>query len=122
MKINKNSWHYKYARLIRQGPMPETLCGYVTGTFGLTLLVLFLVFLFFTLTIAPIMVFGFDYEPLRALGEGGLIMDFMMLFWGVIFLVIYLYNKCTENNNIFFEYLRAKKDKVCPLIEYEDKE
>ena len=95
MKINKKAWHYRW--LNRLGVYPSTLCTYFWTVV-------------FTVALTPIVV------PVLAV---------ILIVIGIpVLSVIYLRDKWQEKHrgqepSIFWQYLAAKKRKVCPLIEYD---
>lgn len=122
MKINKNSWHYKVVTLNDKASAPRNLCEYFWTFVFLFIVMLSGGFFVYLTIISPIAYFGFGAD-LGAPGHGliGLSLDIMMLLW---VLGCFVHNFFEDSQNSFLkvirEYLKALKDKVCPLIKYED--
>jgi hypothetical protein len=85
--------------------MPKNLCGYVWALIGRGFLGLFLLFLLACSAFVVVVTKGIVLLPV--LGILGLAV-------GVTFFVA----KCAKSNNFFFVWLRAKKQRMCPVIEY----
>lgn len=102
MIIKKNSWHYWWLShtLLRDDPMPKTLCTYFW------LLVL-------SIVCAPLMALLFLGLCIVAL----ISFPFMGTKWCIVKL-----SGGKQEANILFEWLKTKKRKVCPLIDYIDKD
>lgn len=106
MQIKTSSWHYKILRLYRQSnPMPADLCSYVWA-FILeipckTICLIFLSPVFLGLVVLLGIIFGVGWVGTklieRCVGEFG-----------------------TYKEPLLVTYLKAKKEKICPTIEYED--
>ena len=95
MIVNRSSWHYRYLRMWGTNP-PRTLCSYFwVLVIHCTVLPLMLALL------SPAVLSVFVYDELRKLlSRRG--------------------PACLEKKpNLFVEWVKAKKRKVCPLIEYE---
>jgi hypothetical protein len=118
MKISRRSWHYRLLLRNNLDP-PDNLCGY----FWLLLVVIFLrafvaaVYLFF-LSILALLLWGFidKFGVWRVAGFG------LGVPACLVFLVI---GACRVpsvakrfSNTIPGQWLRAKKDRVCPTIEW----
>ncbi len=118
MKIKRNSWHYKISNWGSWGGRNDNLCLYF---WRLVLKVLFVV-------VCICAISGFIYL---------LCIDFYFRFaWVVVLYFLFSVGvsvlavwftrtqlgKSPEipGSNILIEYLKAKKAKICPLIEYTD--
>lgn len=104
MKISKRSWHYRFLAWVyseyvkRNGKLPmQSLCEYIRE------LILFPLFcIIFSL---PILIFWICY--------------------GIYLGCSWLYSKLPEfrrktsgESNIVITWMKAKKEKICPIIEY----
>lgn len=143
-KINRNSWHYNLQyKFFNSGP-GETLCSYFWKTIFATISI---GFLFFTLTplillIASIAVFTIAI-PFFVQEFDSNIISIMVIgtfIWIITITETFkelnrkykwtsnLFNKQKtkkkkhQQSSMIVEYLKAKKDKVCPLIEFVDKQ
>lgn len=149
MKINKNSWHYKLSRdeyrifglkvleKISERCIESNLCGYIQHILSRVWLTLF-ISLFFVLfgyiigsSLISVIIFPFvnvgSYIQ-TLFGATGFVGCLML---GFVLLCILIYYLCVktrsilqvnehEESNIFFEYIKAKKNKYCPTIEFVD--
>ena len=119
MIIKRNSWHYKISNLLPSFEVyNDNLCLYfwrVIGTCALLLCcVLFLCFLFYIYFTNPIWIactIAILFVMLSVILPG----------WAIYF----VRKKCGRppvmpGENIIFEYIKAKKRKICPLIKYID--
>lgn len=138
MKVNKNSWHYKVLseKFCFMGGWDEwnissSLCVYFwqvvfrlfTGV-GLGLLVLS-PFFSWTLIILDL---TFSSILGALLTVMGLLVTFAAPFLGTLFVVVcvgeFIKNKLPRREykekepNLIVEYIKAKKNKVCPIIEF----
>jgi len=127
MKINTNSWHYKIvSRFTPSEEIPKTLCSYFWILFfGIIVLIAglgaALIILFASLS--PILVPLINHFYPGTINDGPeKVITGLYAIVLVALLVRYIYNKTSfTTNNVLFQYLKAKKDKVCPLIEYVEK-
>lgn len=111
MKINTNSWHYKLLRKTGCNKMPKDLCGYfwalvgraVVGLVGLALLCALCMLIFITIA------------------TKGLILLFAVGIASLIAGIVFFITELEDSDNLFFSWLRARKQKICPIIEYVDK-
>jgi hypothetical protein len=106
-----DSWHYKLLhKICGQKDMPKTLCGYFwiyVFTVVMCVAVLFSVGLLIHL---------FVIDPLAILivfGSTGLAL-------GLVFFISCIFDD--KKHGVFISWLKAKKDKICPIIEYYRKE
>jgi len=131
MKISPKSWHYNLVQLFFTGNMPRTLCSYFWT---------FLLCLFFGLLLATFalgLVAGAIYvlvAPWILIGEAKnreeYILIGIMFFMGYGFPVIgFIINyiesrpknyRPSKGPSLLSQWLKAKKEKVCPIIEYKD--
>ncbi len=118
MKINKNAWHYKLQRFWRFSPV-NNLCSYFWSTVLGVLLFPIVPFLFVTslfFILLPFIWFFFsDIEWLGVAITVGFFEIMALLFsW-----VDYRREKNIHDKlSVTREYIKAKKQKICPLIEY----
>lgn len=141
MKISKNSWHYRFIDWIDIVNIDsrKDLCSYMRGFFITTGIITF--FLGAPLVLLYSYFAGLiGYVPEATIKS---ILIFFVMLWGfigsavdgLIVLVIVSHIMCewfvnifperiesekVKRPNIFIEYLKAKKKKICPLIEFED--
>lgn len=113
MVIRKDSWHYKlyeWSFSIRQCPPAQTnLCAYFWRVLGGSL---FLAMMFgvcgFILGGVGVMLYKFPAETLGVLGIVALIIGLLSLI-----------SVCRESEpGLIRSYIRAKKDKVCPIVTF----
>jgi len=120
MKIKRSSWHYKINML---GPdtyerYPDNLCFYFWRC------VFRLLFWAFVVLIIGFIAYAYFTDPF--LTPITIIIFFFILSGVLPVLAIYFLRKKIggppkmPGENILFEYLQAKKNKICPLIEYVD--
>jgi len=131
MNVNRDSWHYKLAHMISDyGRVPNNLCAYfwrvILGGFVFSLL----------LCVAGVVIvcvasigMQYLYPNLFPLAVGGGIAAIFALVVILTGLITARKEKesyeCNEDGerirpepNIVWEYLKAKKQKVCPLLEF----
>lgn len=118
MEINTSSWHYKFLYFIRGDSyaMPINLCNYfwtlvLNFTFSLGLVsVLYILPIYFTIAHQSIINFFFMVSV-------------------IIHLIVLIMILCVKtsvwlnsgsSHNIVMEYIKAKKQKICPIIKYKD--
>lgn len=132
MIIKKTSWHYKLIKWCGHTPS-DSLCPYVRQILMALALSLFLI------VIASCVFVVFVWNPLHVLAAlmgivsitpnalmVGLIAWAVYAVAGIVFGGKYLRKKYRERNpvvekepNIVMAYLKAKKDKFCPSIDFE---
>ena len=129
MKIKRTSWHYKistfWADSGREEKWDDNLCRYFWGVVGV-LFVSFLYLCFFGILIRAVGFIIHDYFTSPFFISITIMIAFIlssMIF--PILAIYYLREKIGKpleipKANLLFEYLKAKKEKVCPLIEYHD--
>lgn len=143
MIIKRDSWHFRLLWWLNDGEkkkMPKTLCGYfwmvfLAVWFNLVMGSVVFAFAAGAITITAVVLFG----PIFGFGPEGL---FLVSVWVWMVLAIIaidyvrkrkrtarpdslLYRKVLQapklpTENILFRYLLAKKQKVCPVLEYEE--
>lgn len=126
--INRNAWHYKvwkkcggsewrYGRYDRN----ISLCGYVQRIFwtGLLFLIMIACIAFLVGMVLYQFIFAVIHHPMFV-GSivGGVLVVVAVLYW----LTSHDWSSSPEEKElgIFGQWLKAKKDKVCPLITFED--
>lgn len=132
LNISKSSWHYKMcAKFFTESDIPDNLCGY----FWKVVLALFLVFviviailLFVIIPVGTLLSTPFTgilgneifWGRVQQVGLGVIFLE--TLFAGMV-LVILGFDKIKNagRKSLVGEYWEAKKDKVCPMIKFEDK-
>jgi len=119
MKVKKNRWHYKLATYYRDSD-PKSLCTYFWSmVWGITAIPVFWSIVACVavgvafIMILPIIQFFIETDSTLA-GIGGLI-DIIILI--VVWVEIRPYR--TPQDNPVFEYIKAKKQGICPLMEYD---
>lgn len=126
MKINKNSWHYKLNDKFYVGVSFRSICTYFWGTVFSS----FMVGVFFpvatllilsTLLLPIITIFVPSLINTALVGAivVGAIADVIILSH-VINYALKKYRKKERKPTLVGEYISAKKQKVCPLVEYVD--
>jgi len=133
MRVKINSWHYKLICFADFG-IPNNLCAYfwkvVFSALFLVAMAIFVLFLAATATIAVtsfiwVWFFGIEYE----IGIFAMIMYCFVGFFilhsksypqrGIWAVEIVGRRESTEPN-LLIEWIRAKKQKICPMIEFID--
>ena len=125
MKVKRSSWHYKLGLLGDTEPYNDNLCRYFWRLVGR--LAIFLVFLFLALYVpffVGYLVYLFCVGPFIS---NVIMASFVVLSIALSTMVIKVFRKklgkpigTFGENNIVVEYIKAKKRKVCPIIEYVD--
>jgi len=131
MDISTKSWHYKIVKMSDNTPL--SLCTYFwtfIRNLGILLLVLlvvgFFVFSFFN-TIIVFFLYGIEFIP-----DSSKVAFGMVCIIAFCFLCAFLFIRTKESEwyqkrkmeniqkppNILFSYLKAKKRKICPMINY----
>lgn len=117
IKVNRNSWHYKLANILFTiGRNDSNLCKYfwevvISSTISLIIIGLFVSFIYLMII------------ELESLLIVGLSMSFITLPLIAIILLratgINTRIETPKQLNLFAEYLKAKKEKICPIIKFE---
>ena len=115
MKLNPNSWHARWYTW-RGDNLPYNLCTYMWGLLFCTLWRLFIAT--FYLFVAVLMINVIIKNPHAA---AIFLLSVIALIGGVLFLSWLLES---DFNFIFLtkDFLRAKKEKYCPMIEWKDEQ
>ncbi len=119
MKISTKSWHYQLNQFF-DFELPTTLCGYFWQTiFNILMLILFigLIGLIIFFFLSPILQFLTTNSNVHSCSISSLVIDGLMIF----LTISGLFFKKISFGKVIIEYIKALKNKVCPLIEYEGK-
>lgn len=148
MKINKNDWHYKIQEKNNMYPKYRTnLCDYMRGLSIALLIELSkkilipiwlitspFILIYYMLSDTPtIGLNGFSDQTLVGALIIGIMIDTMIILdkiWPIISPYLPKWEKKEKKEkikkekgpNILLEYLKAKKQKICPIIEFEELE
>ncbi len=117
MKVKRNTWHYWFYKLAcgHWPPRRTNLCAY----FWKTVLGLGMTTLAITLAVAFMVLIGFGFYNHTAIAF--MILGGIVGIVGFIFLCVYLNDVYQDSEpGLVRLYVKAKKDKVCPLIEFEE--
>lgn len=139
MNINTNSWHYRLVYIFNYTNIPTNLCSYVREvcicillTIGIMSFIGILLAGIFSFVLAFLPWFDIDYDGfffILGLTEF-IIVTAVASFYGIVFLCRAAHNAwyrrkrrqmyCTDTNepNIFVEYAKAAKNKLCPMITF----
>ena len=120
MKVSRKSWHYKLSHFLDEGTNEwgDNLCKYFWRLVGKVIVAIVL-----TIAITVILITYFT-SPMVIPVTIVLISSIL-----AVLLPVFVISKLRKKygkpvgvipENIFFEYVKAKKLKVCPLIEYVD--
>ena len=117
MEVSRDSWHYRYLTFLHW-THPRTLCPYfwkvvwalvIAGAVPVLLL-----------SLAGTLLWYHIWAPFYILGAFVVV----VLFWlGIAWLAMYLedvrpWQKITKSDNLTVEFLRAKKNKLCPTLTF----
>lgn len=132
MKLNRNSWHARYIRDYVGGNLKNTLCGYfwqlvyaLLWTLGMLTIILFfaisLTYGNYLLIVAII-----NWEIPTHNGDGffitAVLLDVVLAIFIVTWCITYYsFHHDPKKPTILGKWLKAKKDKICPIIEWENK-
>lgn len=140
MKVSSDSWHYKilmteHQRKVRYG---TSLCVYfwmvvfsifawsVVGTFAAIFAAIGLFAIYATGYVWYFLIGGmFGVETFDAdLIEFSFVLNGIFVATWILSMVLRKRDEMKNNrvsfDNLFFEYVRAKKQRICPLIEFEE--
>jgi hypothetical protein len=121
MDINVKSWHYKMNKCLGDGTMPKTLCSYFWISLWhifMILTMLALGLLLITFFISPIFLLLTTNEQLTGMGYASISIDTMIL---IMTGGCCLLDKISFSR-VIIEYIKAVKNKVCPLITYKEQD
>jgi len=116
MKIKRTSWHYKISNLGGFERMHDNLCSYFWRVIGK------LAFISFIISILGLVVIAFCISPLII--SNTILLLFILSLVIIPPLTIHYIRKMLGKSpkmpgeNIVIEYMKAKKGKFCPFIEY----
>ena len=131
MKIKKDSWHYRFIKWTGKDPSPN-LCNYFWQVVGPPLFVTLIALLLVIAVAGMIFEHGWSLLwmiPLGLLGGAVLILIIASVALGYETLREKYFGpkpvkepkpEKEKKPNIFIEWLKAKKAKVCPILEFED--
>ena len=131
MKVKSDSWHYKWLRFARwdEWDMPKSLCTYFWSVVLLAPLKIgALVAVIVILVGGPLVtlvnwIYPFLSEKMAHVPLAILYVELICI---LIFCLIFIKEKLEEKlskrkkTTLLGSYLSAKKQKICPLINYED--
>lgn len=124
MKIKKSSWHYRLHKKMTGGFAPEyrSICSYFWGTVFMSCIafvVIPMIAAFAALLALTPFIYFFTGDP----GIIPLAIIFGSL--EIILLLLFGYRRWSNNRapkikepSLVVEFIKAKKSKICPLIEY----
>ncbi len=118
MKIKRSSWHYKLNQIGENHEWGTNLCSYFWNVVFRVFLCIVIPFFFCTL--------GYLYFTNTQVIPTTIILLFIFLSIGLPWFAIYKLRVWNgepykfPNENLFFEFIKAKKAKMCPLIKYID--
>ncbi len=127
IQIRKNSWHYRIYRKFHGLEAPNDICLYARGLFlavlGFGFIATMLLTTFVLLVVLVILVVGKSMEyPAIA----GVVIGSLVAAAGLIFALIKLGPKINKKflseDSLTGAWLKAKKEKYCPLVELVDGE
>jgi hypothetical protein len=100
MKISRKSWHYRFLKWMRCSPIPDNLCGYfwVVVLAGLAIAAISTV----AVVLSPIWVPAWVYCKLQDRFDEKFPPK----------------EKPAREPGLLRQWLKAKKDRVCPLLEW----
>ena len=118
MKIKRNSWHSKISNFGKKypGEYPDNLCKYFWRFVGK------IVFLLWAITITVSLIFIYFTNPFWICTTIVILWFVLSIFLSI--LVIWFVRKKfgvppeIPGENFVIEYIKAKKEKICPFIEY----
>lgn len=112
MKLNPNSWHAKFYRFGNQNKsLPTNLCPYVLALAGAAM-----AWVVFGLAVGLCLYVPYSIGLLNTI----LATLFIAATFGLILEGVCLVCWMVESDNPFTLFLKAKKEKYCPQIEWEE--
>lgn len=140
MKIKKNSWHYLLLNAISD--VPNTLCAYIGKFIEIIVVLSIALYIVGSIVSFPFMVWFVDYNTVGWIGKISMMTGFSVLFIFIVGIGAGIYQFVAANWDQFVtdklpqlprndepetgmwyltkQWLKAKKDKVCPLLEFTD--
>ncbi len=124
LKINGNSWHYNIYSHMTNGEMPKDLCSYMKLVMsGLTLITFGIAITATMLVVGGIALWkGFSECPLSMIMTLSGAVVLIAIPFGLSKLIELSYSKLFSENSLIGAWLKAKKEKYCPMIEVVDDE
>lgn len=114
MKISTKSWHYKLNSFLATDQLrPQSLCSYFWRTVASTFMVTLVLAIFVAGPIAAIVTLDRAYI-IPVLGVAGTYLFFCIL------ANLAEFGSHVAKKGLLPSYLKAKKDKACPFVEFED--
>ena len=110
MKINTNSWHYRLNHRMNPRYMPNKLCGYFWHT--VTNIIAVIMAIAGTLVIFVLLILLLVNAPLVFCSSVLLISGSIRTAQAI--------HRSQPRENLLFTWMKAKKRKVCPYIEFID--
>ena len=120
MQVKRSSWHYKISNLFCSWEkLNDSICIYFWRLIGTILFLSFAVFFF------SVLIYTWFIEPLwisNTIAASFVFLSFILPFFAIYYLRSWRGDLSTElpYENIIVEYIKAKKNKICPLIKYID--
>ena len=121
MNIRRSAWHHRFYTFGFETYSEEhttvNLCSYFWRTvIGLCKFLIIIIVLLAILTVAA---FGLYQHTAVVLGGAGLVMTFGLIGTNWTRIKNFLYGmKGTSESGLLRSYLKARKDKICPLITF----
>jgi len=112
MKINTNSWHAKFVRVMFN--RPKTICTYFWAFVFSTLILIVAPLAFITLLIMFTKPVLMVMVQLALIGVGAFAV--VAIFAAIDVLVRYRHRR---SDSVISQYIRAKREKYCTFIDYE---
>ena len=116
MRISRKSWHYKISTLVCDGePYDDNLCVYfwrLVATIALSMIILF---------VACTLILHYFTSPMlipTTIMILFIVLSVVLPVWAIMSFRARFGSPEIQKANLLFEYIKSKKDKVCPLIEY----
>jgi hypothetical protein len=113
MKIKRSRWHYRLLNWFTEGNVPTNLCSYFWNLIGRLIFILML----------SGVALGALYAAVKywqqALLTAGFILGLTLIIIGSFYLGEWLRGRRKSKPGLVMSFLKAKKDKVCPLLEFE---
>lgn len=121
MIISRQAWHYRYLNRIQYKPYEShNLCGYFWRLFlGLTIpWICGGIIIFFTgLLVYNYALLWIDHFSIAFEGTA-LVLGFVLGIAAILVIAVALADRSEKHGSILPAYLKAKKDKVCPIITF----
>ena len=118
MKINRKSWHYRWNKGFYSYFHPDNLCEYFWKTvfsLALPMAIISIMILLFVLLVNSAIT-----DPWGALIGISAVGSLIFPIIAIVLLRYYFPSTKTKQERLVGEYLKAKKNRICPMIEYYD--